>query len=591
MISLKRIFAAFLAALTFAAALAVVSLAEGEGQSEEVTAEAEARNVVKDVKFSASGRYAWDNLTDGSYTTHVEFGVDRVKVSSDEPIAGVYLLFYVKPSAWEIEANGVSVECGQNGFVHEYVDLSEAGPSGQITMTFPRGADIAEIELYTEGVLPDKVQTWEAPLDGGADLVLFATHAGDEHTFFAGVLPMAMARGARCEVVYFVDHSDEPRRIHETLNGLWEIGDRYYPILGAFPDVYAESKGQAIAAYAAQGYGEDDFADFLTENIRRFRPQVLVIHDENGEDGEGANIINSEAARNAVLAAAESDRYPMSVAEYGVWDTPKVYMHLCKDGGIELDLDSKLDRFDGRSAYEMACVGFAQHKSLHYSWRYEWLMGIDHEQAASGGDDGRFTSAKQIENFSPIFWGLWRSTVGADETNDMFDNIVFYTRPGDETAEETQKETESAAETQTDADTAADTAALINGSQSDNPERERMMKIVAICAAAVVAGTILALIISGARSRGETKHKKEIEERRHARTEENARKVREARDERAKIEAAEDAADVRRLITSNSASDHDPSGKGAEREAAIRAARAAREAGAAAHDKPTDKKY
>ena len=80
-------------------------------------------------------------------------------------------------------------------------------------------------------------------------------------------------------------------------------------------------------------------------------------------------------------------------------------------------------------------------------------------------------------------------------------------------------------------------------------------------------------------------------------SEERSRRLREARDERAQRDQLENTAEIKRIITesgggaSGARPARDPYGKGAEREAAIRAARAARESGAASHDKPTDKRY
>ena len=587
----KRLLAAALAILMLGAALALPALAENdETEAAAAAPAANAENVTATAEFSSGGAYAWGDVTDQSDATYIDFGVDHVWITAEKPVAGVYLKFYDKPSAWQITVGDETVECGQKGFLHEYAAIPEGARNAELRLTFPRGAAVTEIALYTEGALPDDVQVWEDALDGGADLVLFPTHSGDEHTFFGGVLPSAIAAGARCEVVYFCDHTDEPRRLHEMLDGLWAIGDKYYPVAGIFPNVYAETREQAEAAYAAKGYDEDSFIDWYVENIRRFRPQVLVIHDANGEDGEGANILSSVAAQNAIAAAGDKAAYPMSLASYGEWDTPKTYMHLCEANAITLDLDKPLDFYGGRTAYEMACVGFAAHKSQHYSARYEWLMGVD-QVAAENEDAPRYTSATQIETYSPTMWGLLRTTVGADTSANMLENIVLYTRPGDEPRKAQESETETETEAAVTEWVAPATEAVeVEGEEDENPERDRLMKIVMIAAAAVVVGMVLALVLSGVKSRSDAKKKRQKEEERQARSEENARKLREARDERAKLDDAENAAEVRRVIEAQ-ASRRDPSGKGAEREASIRAARAAREGGSTSHDKPTDKHY
>ena len=592
MISVKRLFAAALAALMLAA-IAVPALAAetDEAETTAVNAAADAvlaEDVTASAEFSAGGWYSWGDLTDKNDATHVAFGVDHVWITAKKPVAGVYLKFYEKNSAWQITVGDKIIECGQKDFLHEFAALPEGSRGTELRLTFPRGADVSELALYTEGALPDDVQVWEDALDGGADLLMLATRAGDEHTVLGGVLPTAIADGARCQVVYFCDLSGDPIRMHEALDGLWAIGDRYYPVAGVFPDVEAESREDAEAAYAARGYGVADLVEWNVGNIRRFRPQVLVIHDEKGE-GDALSALNSEAAREATAAASDRSAYPMSLASTGgEWDTPKTYMHLCEKGAITLGLDEPLDFYGGLTAYEVSKAGFEAHKSQHYSERYAWLTGAAQGEGANDNAP-RYSSAAEIETYSPAKWGLWRTTVGEDTGADMFENVARYMRPGDETRE-AATETEPA--TETEAATTQTVAPVTEEAQETDgtPERDRLMKIVAICAASVVIGTALALILSGTRSRRDAREMKRMDENRRARAEENAKRVREARDERAKLDGEENAAAVRRVIEAQSTR-HDPSGKGAEREASIRAARASRESGGADHDKPTDKRY
>ena len=613
MSSLKRFLCALIACVMLVAALAAVpALAEGEDDTAAVTDEVaddspdataaapgEATDVAAEVRHASYSEIDWAALTDGDDATHAEIAIGTVTITSEQPIAGVYLKFHSKPSAWIVKAGDVESEHGQDGFLHEYVEIE---PSTGIELVFPRAADLSGLGLYTEGTLPASVQVWDKPVEDGADLMLLATQAGDEHTYMGGVLPLAIDAGARCQVVYFCGHDDDPIRMHETLDGLWAIGMKNYPVFGVFPLLAADSLEELKAKYGEQGFDEDAFIDRQVENIRRFCPQVLMIPDAAGEGGELASAINSVTAQKAVVLAADDTVYPMSLTTYGTWDTPKTYVHLGEDGAITLDLDAPLAAYGGRSAYEMACVGFERHESIHWTTRYEWLFGVDQVTVKKDPDAPRYAKATEIEEYNPAKWGLWRSTVGADgaQKADLFDNVTLYdVQAAQPEPEQTEPVTSEPETTSSPNEGVLLPDANKNGGDKKNGGNNLMI-IVVICGVMVVAGTAFALILSAVKARSAEKKQQRAHDKKHARSEENARRVREARLVRARIDGegskpdaddGEDGGDASDAARTTSESTRDPSGKGAEREAAIKAARAARDMGASEHDKPTDKHY
>ena len=457
----------------FCAALSVPAAAEGE--AEEISASAEL--------------YSWDtdetaSMTDKNESTCATIGYSgSLTVNTEKPIASLYVKFYIKSEVWTLKANGKEVDRGDDGFLHEYVDVASlVGETTELVMTFPRGASICELELYTAGTLPETVQIWEKPCEK-ADLVLFSSHSDDEQLFFAGVLPYSVAQGARTQVVYFCYHNENPIRLHEQLNGLWTVGVRNYPVTGAFPDLYSTSKEGGEQVFSDAGYGHEDFLEWQVENIRRFKPQVIVGHDTAGEYGHGTHIINSETLREAVELAADQDQYPYLTASYGTWDTPKVYLHLWAENEIVMDFDAPLDYFGGKSAYEVSCEGYGCHKSQHWTWFTDWLLGTD---AAP------ITKAAQINEYSPCRYGLWRSTVGADTKADFFDNITLYSVQEELEAQKTETEnTDSAAPAQS-----TDLSPVQNGG-TDGPERRGGIPAayIAVGAAAVAALAVLIAIL------------------------------------------------------------------------------------------------
>ncbi|MBQ7475381.1 MAG: PIG-L family deacetylase [Clostridia bacterium] len=476
---MKKIVFTFLLAVVASAALAVGVFAEAD-------------DVAAPSVLTAAGADEDIALVcDGDLNSFVGFAPGgTVSVSSGTPIAGVYVRFYVKGAVWTLSANGAA-ENETRGYVHDYVPVG--APTGELTISFPDGAQVAELSLFTEGGLPDDVQVWEPPLDGGADLVMFSSHADDEQLFFSGTLPDSVAKGAKCQVVYFCDHSPTPQRVHEQLNGLWTVGVRYYPVFGVFPDLYSESREGGEAVFADSGYGYGQFIAWQVENIRRFRPQVLLIHDEAGEYGHGTHIINSYTARDAVTLAADPSAEPDSADKYGVWDTPKVYMHLYPEHAIVLDFDTPLDYFGGKTAYEMSCLGFGKHYSQHWTWFYEWMYGPSYAP---------YTTAAQIDSYSPCRWGLWRTTVGYDTRADFFENIVLLK---DQTPPPPETEATDPPETEPETETAEETGKADEGTKKESGRR---ISLAVPAVLVVAAAIILSFSLTALRRRGAGKRRR-----------------------------------------------------------------------------------
>ena len=263
----------------------------------------------------------------------------------------------------------------------------------------------------------DQESGWGEPLDR-ADLVLFSAHADDEHLFFAGVLPYCAANDIKAQVVYMYNHDDNPVRNEERLSGLWAAGIRNLPIVANFPDLFSETLEGALAVYRKRGFTEENFIDFYVENIRRFKPLVAVGHDINGEYGHGGHMLCAFALTKAVDLAADAGYHPESASKYGVWDTPKTYLHLYGEREITIKVDDPLDFFDGKTAFQVSQYGFSFHKSQHWTYFNTWL---------NGSANAPITSSAQIKSHNPAKYGLIRTTVGEDpdDATDFFQNVTL----------------------------------------------------------------------------------------------------------------------------------------------------------------------
>ena len=378
------------------------------------------------------------SLFDGNRTSGHKSGENAsLTLEYPEGFGSAYLIFDTEYGPFTVtdEVSGETKTVGQESFLHTYLDLESLfGFCPQkLTFSFDNGpAPLLEISMFTRGQVPDWVQTWSAPVENGADLVLFSTHADDEQLFFAGILPYyAGELQYRVQVVYLTNHrnlSENPNlRCHEALNGLWAVGVRNYPVFGSFADYYSRSEKDSISLYQYMGVPQEELLGYVVENLRRFRPLVAVGHDLNGEYGHGAHMLYADLLTQAVAIAGDEEQFPESAESWGVWETPKLYLHLYEENQITMDWDRPLERFGGMTAFQVTKEkGFPCHESQYQDFAW-YMSGVDR--------------AADIPKYSPCLFGLYRSTVGPDvEKQDFFENLTDYAQQ--ETQAEEQKRLE-----------------------------------------------------------------------------------------------------------------------------------------------------
>lgn len=395
-----------------------------------MAAEATYENVVTKAEAFQNEKSLFDNNTD-TYTKALQG--NQIELLNDDGIGALYIKFDRIPTEWTLTNadTGENVICGSDSFLHEYVDVKtiwEETPK-KLILNFEVGTMIADVYGFTLGEVPDWVQKWEKPCET-ADLVLFSSHSDDEQLFFLGMLPYyAGELNMNVQVVYVIQHFEangvqNHQRPHEQLDGLWTVGIKNYPVISDFPDLYAQSKNRSEALSQAKkvfenaGVTYDDFVEYLTENIRRFKPSVVVSHDLDGEYGHGTHVLVAAALTEAIEASKDATKYSQSAKEYGVWNIQKLYLHLYEENPIVMNYDIPLQAFDGKTAYKVSCDGFACHKSQHWTWFYKWIYG---------SEENPYTKASQIKTYSPCNFGLYYSTVGTDAVGgDFFENVVTH---------------------------------------------------------------------------------------------------------------------------------------------------------------------
>ncbi len=362
------------------------------------------------IDFSVVGGFS--NITDGKISTYSK--VSSITLQNTVGAKYVYIIFFDGAAEVTVKTAGREIK-NSDKFLHLNLELEEVADT-QTEIIFDKAVKISEISLFGSGELPENVHRF-TPSAQKADLMLFTTHADDEQLFFAGLLPLyAGEKALTVQVVYFADHNKNAIRRHELLDGLWTVGVTAYPVISSFPDEYSESYTEALENLGKYGITEDDVLAYQTELIRRFKPLVIVGHDLSGEYGHGQHILNAKTLISAVEFAKDETKYTESANMYGTHDTPKLYLHLYNENKIELDIDVPLKSFGGKTAFQVTQQGFKCHKTQQQYWFSDWLYG----------KNGEITSSTEITKYSPREYGLYRTTVGIDTGNDMFENIKTY---------------------------------------------------------------------------------------------------------------------------------------------------------------------
>ena len=342
------------------------------------------------------------SVTDGKQWTYYVASPsgDHIEFLADVPVKQLYFMFET-PCQWTLSLPDGSVrQGGEQGFIHEYLSLDNEVTG--FAMDIPGGSKLTNVYAFTEGNLPEWVQVWQPPVQK-ADLMVMPTHADDEHLWFGGALPYyAGELGYDVQVVYMTNHYKESRRCHEQLDGLWAVGVRNYPIIS---DKFYDSHASKTSYYsAAECFGHDRVLEFQVEMLRRFAPKVIIAHDIKGEYGHGAHILNATTLLEALEIYEDPSVYPESAEKYGITKVQKCYLHLWKENQIVVEWsDKKLERFGGKTAYDMAVIGFQCHKSQQ-NFNYK---------------------VKESDRYDCRLFGLAYTTVGNDTPglNDMFEHV------------------------------------------------------------------------------------------------------------------------------------------------------------------------
>lgn len=266
-----------------------------------------------------------------------------------------------------------------------------------LVLTVSGDCQLTELFTYAVGKSPLKAIVWDDPVDK-ADIMLIRAHGNDDNWMLGGIVPTYA--GERSYKVQIVDLAcDTIGRQRKSLPGTHLNGMDNYPVFLGFVGLHTYSYESIRDAWNDDGR---DPVELVVDQIRRFRPEVIVTHSIDG-DYDGTHKRVAEIVLEAFYAAADPKKYPDSAAGYGAWEAKKLYFHLYTDNPIVLDFDVPLAAFDGKTAFEMAQAGYLC-----------WDPDIN---------SSAIRSIKSRE-YDMSKYGLAFSSVGADVScNDLLENI------------------------------------------------------------------------------------------------------------------------------------------------------------------------
>ena len=312
--------------------------------------------------------------------------------------AGMSLEWLTPPERFTVDLYGekqtlLSSREYATGFYNDWVELSASVRRAVIT---PSGEKVAmsTLRVYEPGYPQELVQQWQ-PLPEKVDLMAVSAHQDDECLFFGGTVPYYSYTGKTVAMVYMTNCSR--LRYREAMDGMWTAGLRYHPVFLGLKDILLDS-----VQVSRRVWEPSEPEKLLVRTIRRYRPDVLVTHDFQGEYGHPQHQLTASLLTEAAELAADPDFDPESAAQYGVWQVKKIYVHLYAENQITMDWSVPLDASGVVTPIFLATRAFDKHRS----------------------QQGYFTMEQHGTVYDNRKFGLYYTTVGPDvEKNDFFENI------------------------------------------------------------------------------------------------------------------------------------------------------------------------
>ncbi len=192
---------------------------------------------------------------------------------------------------------------------------------------------------------PAKAYDWQPPPSKVAVLAV-GTHPDDEGIFFGGALPYYSTVLKLPTMLVCMTHGWGDVRDDELRCAAWNYGLRYEPLFGRFTDInsgivtnnpYTNTIDMTWDYWAGVGFkgdgsdveaGKARAINYVAEQIRRYRPDVIITHDLHGETGHDNHKATAYAVTQAFFVAADPNATATNLVGLAPWQAQKLYVHL-----------------------------------------------------------------------------------------------------------------------------------------------------------------------------------------------------------------------------------------------------------------------
>ncbi len=365
-----------------------------------------AENLSEKCRYSGDFSIHSERLKDDDFDTAQR--VNKGKTVSIEwndsvPVASVYLSFYSAPVAYTVlqyDKNGTKLS--EEPGILLYNVLIETTPETRKVSFRADANDCSLTALYAYGAGEVKDYHPFLPTAEKADYLTFAMHPDDDVLFLGAVYPLYDAERGLTGVSLIMStklpEKFQRQRRQEDLNSSWALGLKVQPVFGGFPDIPPSYYDQFQHTFT-----KDDVTRYAVTQIRKYRPEVVVTQDLNGEYGHWQHKVLAEGVQAAVPLAADASYQPKGYPASEPWQVKKLYIHLFQENKLTLDVNRPIEALNGKTAFEAAVDAFEFHESQ--------TQKNNHHVSTT--------------EYSIAEFGLAYTTVGEDTpgVNDLFEHI------------------------------------------------------------------------------------------------------------------------------------------------------------------------
>ena len=364
----------------------------------------EAKNITKQCKVKVSEgkteKMLNGSVGNGWSYTHDDAWIG-IALPKDVEAGALRVEFRFEPKGFELieydqDQNVIRSRTQENTFPSIYTIMPLLSETRYIRLNMTaKDQVVLNLVVYSAGLLPANVQTWLPP-EEKVDMMVFSTHQDDEVIFLGGTIPYSDVVCGRPTITVYMTNCTRNRR-REALECLWEMGTRHYPEFINLEDKRVSSIEEGVKLWG----GKDNILKEMVQRIRRYKPEVIVTQDLNGEYGHNQHKIMARAMKYAIEAAADETQYPDSYKMYGAWQVKKLYLHLYEENQIRMDWKTPQPALGGLTLLKVAQNGMEKHAS-----------------------QTKYYSVKDSGQYDNALFGLALTTVGEDvQKNDFFENI------------------------------------------------------------------------------------------------------------------------------------------------------------------------